>query len=242
MMTTKNESLPSSEQFTGEAGGWIACRLPRPELQGAAEQLLTLSAKSRPGNLRLAIEGHQVYMLGELRDPNGLLTFAEANERLATAASDAPSQVSQLVQVPQLEVACLLGETGYQWTQPQDDPNQWQAIANDPLGCRCKLTATIIADGVEVCGLPSSWEFNFAEASESALRRFLAAAHSRIRFARFILQDHEPRAVSFAATDRLDIELPDSVAAVVAACRLVWREVSALADPAVAQAYLKTMQ
>lgn len=243
-MTTKIQSGPrrEREQFTSEGGGWIAFRLPRPDLQDASEQLVALSAPSRPGNLRLAIEDRQVYMLGELRDPDGLLSFAEATQRLDRAASDQASPVAQLARAPQDEVACLLSETGFEWTQSQDDPTRWQAISNDLQGCRCQLTASIIREGVEVCGLPSTWELHFAEASESALRRFLAAAHSRIRFARFSLQDGKPRTVSFAAADRLDIELPDSVAAVLAACHLVWREVAALADPEIAQAYLKTSQ
>jgi hypothetical protein len=153
-----------------------------------------------------------------------------------------PIENSPASQVSQDEVACVLGETHYEWSQPQDDPNQWHAVANDPRGCRCNLTARITQGGVEVSGLIVAWDFDLAAASESALLRFLGAAHDHVRLARFTLLDRRVNAVSFAAADRLDVELSDSVAAVVAACRLVWREVSALGDAAVAEAYLKTMQ
>ena len=171
---------------------------------------------------------------GELRSPDDRLTLAETHERLFTAPGDPLRQVSQD------EVASLLEELGYEWLQP-DDLNQWKAVATGPRGCRCNLTATIVQGGVDVCGPVLATEASLAEASKSALVQFLAAAHGRIRFARFTLQDRKLHAVSFAAADRLDVELADSVTAVVTACGLVWREVSALTDTAVAEAYLESM-
>ena len=154
-----------------------------------------------------------------------------------TTTSDCPPDIDLLV-CPG-EVACVLGETGYEWTQPQEITDRWQVTVNDPRGPRCDLTATIIQGGVEVCGLLATWDKALSPRSRAALTRFLVAAQARVRFTRFTLHDREANVVSFAAAQRLDVELPNNVAAVAAACRLAWREVRALADDAVAQAYLE---
>ena len=234
-MAKTTKRLNGNEQLSSEAGGWIVGQVPRPELEGDAANLLMQSAESRPGNVRFAVDVGKMYFVGELRDPDGRLTLPAARERLFAATSGPVEEVSKI------ETTCVLGETPYEWSQSPGDPNQWQAVANDPRGCRCDLTATIVPRGVEVRSQPVVWQAVLAEASESATFRFLAAAHGRIRFARFAVQDRKLSAVSFAAADRLDIELPDSVAAAVAACQLVWREVAALANTTVSQAYLETM-
>ncbi len=236
MMTqTTTNSAPGSERLKHESGGWITCRVPRPEMDMAPIELLAASAQPQSGNLRYAIDGGHVYRLGELRDPEGLMSLAKAQVRLFATAGDQPHEV------PPADVAGALGETGYEWSQPQDDRKQWRAVVNDARCGRCDLTATIIPGGVQVRSLPAAWQTELTAASQSALVQFLAAAQGRIRFARFLWQDCQATAVSFAAADRLDVELPDSVAAVLAACRLVGREVSALANVALAEAYLQSM-
>ena len=137
------------------------------------------------------------------------------------------------------EVACVLGETGYDWAQPPEITDCWQVGVSDPRGHRCDLAATITQGGVEVCGRLATWDTALSPRSRAALTGFLVAAQARVRFTRFTLHDREANVVSFAAAQRLDVDLPDSVGAVAAACRLVWREVRALADDAVAQAYLE---
>ena len=233
-MTTTIERSLTSANMTREAGGWIAYRAPQSDLEVDAISLLAKSAAPRPGNLRFAIEGGQTYLLGELRDADGLLTLAEAHGRMFTADGDSQGEVSRD------EFGCVLGESGHEWSQVDGDPDRWKAVAHDPRGSRCDLQATIIENGVEVRGLLlSAGERELAASSTLALSRFFVAAHSRVRFARFTLQQGEANAVSFAAAIRLEIELPDSVAAVLAACRLVGREVLALAEATVAEAYLE---
>jgi hypothetical protein len=226
-------SSPNNEKLAFESGGWIAGRMLCRDLELHPANLLAASAEPRPGNLRFAIDGRQVFMMGELRDVAGLMTIEEARTRLFANTSD------PLHEIPEVDVGCVLAATGYEWLPTQGDRNQWQAVSNDPHGCRLELVAKIVQDGVEIRGLPAARQADFAATAESALLRFLVEAQGRIRFARFNWLDRTFSAVSLAAVDRLDVELPDSVAAVVAACRLVWREVSALANVAVAEAYLE---
>ena len=112
-------------------------------------------------------------------------------------------------------------------------------MAAHARGHRCKLTASIVPGGVEVVGRLGSWGGRLSGPSREAIARFLAISHGQIRFARFALRESEADAVSFAAADRLDVELPDGIAAVTAACRRGWREVRALADESVAGVYLE---
>jgi hypothetical protein len=234
-MTTTFELTPASATMTREAGGWIAYRVPQADVGLDAIRLLAMSAAPHAGNLRVAMEEGRTCMLGELRDPDGLLTLAEAHDRMFAADDDWQGEVSRE------EVACALGESGFEWSQLEGEPSRWKAAAHDPRGSRCELQATIIANGVEVRGLIlSTGEDELAASSQLALSRFFVAAHSRVRFARFTLQPGEARAVSFAAASRLEIELSDSIAAVLAACRLVGREVLALTDATVAEAYLES--
>jgi hypothetical protein len=196
-------------------------------------RLLAAAATSWPGNIRYALLGGEVYRLGELRDADDLLAWPAAEQRLLDGAYDASHEVCPG------ELACLLAETGHEWSQPEDTPDTWQAVADDPHGERFALTAPIVAGGVEVYSPLGDGDTPLGAASEVAAARFLAAAQARVRFARFVLEDGRVRAVSWAAADRLEIELPDSVSAVVAACRLVGRELRALADETVAAAYLE---
>jgi hypothetical protein len=159
--------------------------------------------------------------------------LAEAHQRLFAAGNQPVGDISTE------EVACVLGDTGYEWTQPEEDSGPWEAASTAASGYRTRLTAAIVQGGVEVRGLIANWEADLSETSRKSLACFLAAAHARVCFVRFTLLDHEASAVSFAAGDRLDDELPDSVAAVAAACGLVWPEVRALRNDAVAEAYLE---
>lgn len=81
-----------------------------------------------------------------------------------------------------------------------------------------------------------------AESAQAAITRFVATVNGHIRVARLARRDRDVIAVAFAATDRLDAELPDCVAAVIVICRLVGREVRALVDDAVAAAYLEATE
>jgi hypothetical protein len=233
MASTITNSLPAG-QLVRESD-WFTWRMPRPAADIDAAPLLLQSAESRQGNLRFAIDGTTAFLIAELRDPDGLLTIHGARDLLASAARHSVTPLSAD------DVASVLGETGYEWSPSPEKSNRWQAVVIDPDGCGCNLTAAIINGGVEVCGRPIAWETEIAESLECTLLRFLAIAHSRIRFARFILQGRNVSAVSFADADRLDLELGDSVSAVVAACQLVWREVSALAVPAVSEAWLESL-
>lgn len=224
---------PCDEQLTYECGGWITWRVPRPDMSACPASLLAASAVARPGNSRFAIAGNQVYLLGELRDADGLTSLEEAKASLLATVDDPLQELSEF------DMAIALGETGCEWLPSQDDRKQWQAAVDDRRGCRCNLTAEIIQGGVEFRAVPAAWEFEVGTTSETAILRFLVAAQGRIRFARFNWLDGKASVASFAAATRMDVELADSVAAIVAACQLVWREVAALANTAVAEAYMQ---
>ncbi len=98
------------------------------------------------------------------------------------------------------------------------------------------------AEGVEVSASIANWETSLSVESREAMATLLVSAHDRLRFVRFGLTDQFASAVSFATADRLDIELPDSVAAVTAAAGLLWREVRSLANDGVARTYLEMTQ
>ena len=232
-MTTTAIGASASEQLTWEAGGWITRRTLLHDLRPDAAFLLAQSAEPRPGNLRFAIQGAQAYLLGELPDADGLFPMSEAHHRLFAAADVTPIELSEV------DVACTLGESGYCWAQSPNTTNYWQATVNDPSGQRYELSATLTRTGIEVESQIAESASGFGESQQLALARFLMAAHARIRFARFTLQSHAVSVVSHTASDRMNIELPSSVGAVVAASRLVGSEVRALATQAVAQAYLR---
>ncbi len=223
---------PASRQFVREAGGWITCRITQPEF--GVNQLDRLSAPAKPhaGNLRLAIDGQHVYLIAELHDVDGILTFDEAQNRLFSTTHQPADDMSPI------DVAMALAEAGDGWSWSEVQPGHWQAVADDSRHARCELTAAMTDGGVEICGRLADWETALSETSQAAIGQFFAAAHARVRFVRFTLQDRQATACSFAAVDRLDVEVRDSVDSVRAACRLVSREVRALADAAVARQFL----
>jgi hypothetical protein len=186
--------------------------------------------------VRFTIDEGEAYMLGEVRDRDGLLAVTREYERMNAGVRETALEVAHV------DVACALAETGYEWSTPKDNFERWQAVATEPRGYRCELSAKIIPGGVEVHGPLTAWESELSETSQAAVARFLVAAHDRVRFARFNFQNLNAAAVSFASVDRLDVELPDSVIAVVAACGLVWREVRALSNDEVARAYLEMFE
>jgi hypothetical protein len=233
-MPKTTERSQAGEYMTREEGGWITYRAPQPELQPDSTGLLAKAVASRPGNLRYAIESGLTYLIGELRDVDGLLSLADAHGQLFAPADQPKDEVSRL------ECVSVLAETGYVWSPVESDQAQWKAVAGDARGLRCELHAEVVEKGVEVrSSLPFPGDDKPTEPSQLALSRFIAAAHNRVRFVRFTLPPGEVHAVSFASANRLEIELPDSVAAVIAAVRLVSREVQALADATVAKAYLE---
>lgn len=243
-------ALTSAAQHTCEAGGWIRFCEPVSVVGADANALLALAVDPRPGNLRVALDDGRAYQLGELRDRLGLLTIHQARQRLIAGHSDsAPETAGPETAGPETagpetageELASLLAETGYVWSPADAAPKRWHAVTTDPSGCRCELTVDATASGVQTQGLLATWETELSDTSLEAIARFLLAAHARVRFARFVLLRQSLSAVSLATVDRLDVELPDSVFAVVAACRLVHREVGALAIPNVARAYLDTI-
>ncbi len=228
--TLTKQSLPSAGHVTLEAGGWITCRMPQPETTDQAARLLTSVDEHRPGNLRLASNQDQVFLIGELRKADGL-TLREASERMFT-----PTTIPT-VEVSPDELYCMLAETGHEWSPAEGDQLLWKANVSGTAG-RCELSATLVSGGVLVRGGLATWEEDLSEESQLALGKFLTAANSQVRFARFTFESRAASAVSFASADRLETELPDSVAAVVSACYLTRREVAALTHAPVAQAYL----
>ncbi len=236
-MTTLLEHGPLGHQLAREGGGWITFRVPQPQTPAIAMDLLSNAMERRPGNLRLALVGKHTHLHGELWDPDRLLALPAAHQRLLASGCEGVARVSES------EIACVLGETAHQWSQPQADAGCWEATVPHPSGQPCQLTATVVEGGVEVRSRLATWEHGLEEMCRNAIAHLLAATHAQVRCARFTLDRRggncEVSVVSFAAADRLEVELPISVAAVVASCHHTRRELQALASEAVARAYLE---
>jgi hypothetical protein len=231
--TIESESHVDGDSLAREGDGWIAYRKPQPAIEPLSIDLLSLSAESQPGNLRFAIDREMTLLIAELRDAEHAITFDEARRLLFEAA---PRDVDETFHD---EVAMALRETGCEWSPVEERPGQWRAVVEDSRNNRCELSATIVDGGVDVRGRLTSWEIAPSELSQTAMRRFLAHAHARLRFVRFTLQGDQASALSFAAADRIDVELPDCVEAVLVGHRMAWREVASLANEAIARSYLE---
>lgn len=235
-MPKTNERSRIDETFVREASGWITRRVSQPDMEVSAAELLLKPAKSRTGNLRFAIDGRQVCLLGELREAVDSFSFSELCQRLREDV-DVPGE-----KTADSEIVCVLGETGYEWAQPREDRNQWQAVVGSRLGPRCELTVTIVSGGVEVRAQLADWQADLCKTSKQAVARFLALAQGCVRFARFELHERVATVVSFATADRLDVELPDGLASVRAAHALAQGEVRALVHDMVAERYLEATE
>ncbi len=233
-MTTMTLDNPICDAtLTRDVGGWLTCRVAQPEIEADAIDLVTRSAEPRPGNMRFALEEGVVSLCGELRDADGTIDLEEARARLLSEADQCASRLSLE------EAAYALADSPCEWTPVDDHPDQWQAVATGAGSRRHELVAQVIDGGVEVCSRLAAWDDGPCEMSRAALAHFLATAHGCVRFVRFGLCGQTLSVMSFAAADRLETELPDSVGAVVTACRLVSAEVRALAHATVARAYLE---
>jgi hypothetical protein len=227
------------EHLAYEAGGWVICRVPRPELVHLDDkQLLAMSTASRPGNLRWTRANGSPVLLGELFRQNSCPTLNEALRRFALAASAGadPSDVPSAI-----DVECNLADTHLAWTR-KDGEQAWRAVTTGPRAMRCELKAEVRGSGVEISADLAAFEEPPEALPQRALARVLVAASARLRFVRLLLSDRAVRAASFAARDRLEVEVPDSVAAVVSAYGLLWRETRALLSTQVAQAFLAAQE
>jgi hypothetical protein len=222
--------LPS---LTADAGGWVHCREPQRKSIADALALLSESDVPRPGNLRLAVVDRKVFLVGELPDPLSLLSKSAALDRFRSSAGSPAASDSSA------EVGGILGDTGYAWQQQAQDHSRWRATAGDAAGLRCELSLASVGAGFQVRGRVASWEEALSATARQAMAGYLLAVHARVRCVRFSLESRCVSAVSYAMADHLEVELLESVAAVVAACRVTQHEVRALAHPAVAQAYLE---
>ena len=87
----------------------------------------------------------------------------------------------------------------------------------------------------------ASWEGEIPTVSREALARLLTAAHDRLRCVRFQLDANCVNALSFAGAARLDIDLPESVPAVLTAVGRMRQGVRALLHETVATAYVEAV-
>ena len=243
-----------------EPGFWIAAREKLLSLNLAADEVLRNSVTPLPGNLRYALDAQAqdaTLLLGEFRDVRGVLTPAEVQSRLSQGESTTLPIDADLC----LETASVLSEGPYSWSpKPSEEAGAteqktsnestiegapspewaecWAAIANDSNLGPIELEAFVLTRGVEVTAKVAALDESLEPICAKAIALLLARAHARLRFTRFVADPQRVLAVSFATHDRRDIELPDSVAATVAAAGYARREVQALTDPQVAKTYL----
>ena len=146
-MTRTLVSSRSDAALTLEAGGWVAYRRPQPRIAADALDLLDRSAAPRRGNLRFALHGRSVCLVGELR----ACSLPQAEQYFGVTAAR-PSEEMDAV-----DVACVLHETGHAWCQPPNVGDRWQTVAHGSRDPAWALTATLVPGGVQVASRAGIW-------------------------------------------------------------------------------------
>ncbi|NND97836.1 MAG: hypothetical protein HKN47_10965 [Pirellulaceae bacterium] len=230
---------PERSYLTYKAGGWIAVSQPRKDLVADAHALLDRPRENNPGNQRFTIVDGGVRELGEWRT-SGLLAAANTN-RFSEPASWRGDRIGIDEQPDTDELACVVNDTPFDW-KPLEQSDHWQSVVTHPDGGRCELTVLPVQGGIETRATVAAWKSDLSDVSREAVAKFLLAAHNHVRFTRFVLGTGGVSAISFACTRQMDTQLPDSILAVIAAHRCVFREVQLLLSDSVAKQYLAAIQ
>lgn len=206
--------------------GWLAAEQRSPDLDFAgATELLT--AVNGPRNGRLTRRGHDVYVLVD--SPSAGHEVEELTERIA-GLFDRQGDISDR-SIDGEELETVLSECGLAWSKREE---RWVIPAGEG---RPELSIEL-RDGRARTATRVAALDDVGSESREAIHAFLVLAHDSVRFARFEALGEEVVAASYATADRLEIELPHSLRATIAAWRGVVSEVQALTSPELARSYL----
>jgi hypothetical protein len=214
---------------TAEGGGWLTLRRREPALRETAPAELLRLAAALPGNLRYAADAEGTFLLGEVRSADGealdvscarLLSLLD--ETCDPAAAPAPEEA----------IETALDGGGMAWSRRA---SSWPVTVKERLP-RDVLVIPALG-GARAETVLAEWD-DVAPVCREALAGFALAAQAGLRFARCEIDDRRARLVAFAATERLDAELPHALLGVAAGCELLAREAAALLRPEVAEIYL----
>jgi hypothetical protein len=197
------------------AGDWLQYIAAVPRLDGSsAEELLRRSAAELPGNLRYGWDGLRVQLFGEVplhRDSAN--PVGDAERRLHRMLSDKLGD-SSAGNCDEESLATELCESGFAfekrergWVLPAREGTPEVTLLQGPGGtwAECVLSTSDALSDV----------------SRSAIALFLCRAHRLHRFVRFVLNESDVRATSFAEACWFELDLARSVQAVLSAANEV---------------------
>jgi len=213
-------------KFTAEGGGWLTLRRPEPALRGAAPSELLHRARTLPGHLRYVSEAEETFLLGEVRNVDGL-PFGAARERLLqildeTVADEAP---------PDETIEAALDASGFAWTRRDAS---WAVVVRDRLAR--EVLVSPVCGGVRATAVLADWD-DIASSCRDALAAFLVSAQAGLRCARCELDERRASIVALVATAGLEVDLTHALLGVAAGCDLLAREAASLLRPEVAEIY-----
>jgi hypothetical protein len=208
-------------------GPWLLLRQPAPGISGlSSAELLDLTSHLQ-SPLRYITAADGVLLAGEM--PLAAAGFVdEAREQLV-------AQVDGRGRQQLLPEAGVVAETLVQFTDAALRDDAWilPVTQRRPAEIRVERVAGGARVVARLAELPAEPEAHVA----GAVAEFACRAQAALRFARLEVDESGVLVSSEVATPQLAV-LPQSVLAVAAGCRLA-REVRALADPALASAYLQ---
>jgi hypothetical protein len=196
------------------ASGWLHRRERLPDRDGASPHLLLEETARLPGTFRLALVGGCVELLGEACEgPCPSTTIGE--------------EVTEEVVAGALESAGLphkRREPG--WVIPPGSQRLREVVL------------TPLAGGLRIESVLGSWD-EVGPAEREAMARLLCRAQAQLRFARCELNDEQAVVAARLTAREIETGLPHAAAAILAAARLLSREVGALLLPEVAEGYMR---
>lgn len=213
-------------------GGWLLLQQPMPDLADAdAAELLQRTAELS-GNLRYGrSSGGQTLLLGEMRSTDGVARAgASTRDRFLQMINETSFATSQPPATDLVESA--LESSRFAWSRRGAS---WAIPAAD--GTRPEMLVQLVRGGTSVTAILAAGD-ELKEMQDNALAEFLCRSQLGLRGARCELDTHSARIVAWAATEKLEDELPSSLATVAVACRLLARETRALLCPKLARDYL----
>jgi hypothetical protein len=214
---------------TAEGGAWLTLRRREPALSETAPADLLRLAEALPGNLRYATDADGTFLLGEVRSVDGESLDA-ARERLLRLLDEARDPAT--APAPDEAIEAALDSSGLPWSRRA---SSCSVAFKDRLPR--EVVVVPVPGGARAESVLTEWD-EIAPVCREALIGFLLAAQAGLRFARCEIDERHARIVAFAATERLDAELPHALLGVAAGCELMAREAEALLWTEVAEIYL----
>jgi hypothetical protein len=225
---TMPQLADSNDRLHIEAGGWLRLSQPMPGLDKTAPDELLKLADALAGNLRYALQGDHVCLVGEIRAPDVGLFYEQACARLRRRLLAPPGGTP----VDGSLVEAVLAGSGLPWSK-RDASWVIPATSGRPQEIRVSLSD----QGVRVEAVLSSWT-QISTAGRQAVAEFLCRSQFGFRFCRAAMDATSARIVSSVEDlEFAEAELLDAVGSVEVACHLLAHEPLALLNDELAEAY-----